>query len=238
MTATPKEKLLGLIRWTRGFRRASHPCHQGFGEGSGPEWPKSSKKQPPEVYAESFARLATHLSFHFALRVGATARRVVPRVDDAAPLTVGIAAPDRHSPPRHLHRFSIGAGHGHFVIAAHVGQLAVRGESHVSRHPMHFEAWDFKAVRHERSESALSFDDRLARRDDHRIVAPVRDRLLDVFAFGRGRRPLRVAREQCGCFGGRIKCRRSAPGPETGCKQNECGCSHHADAIRDCGNGR
>ena len=72
----------------------------------------------------SFARTSKRKS---NVRVDSSrGRRLVPGVDDAAPLTVRVAAPDRYGSSGQRQQFAVRTGHDHLVVGAHVGELAVQ----------------------------------------------------------------------------------------------------------------
>src|SRR5262249_51869908 len=71
--------------------------------------------------------------------------RRVPDVDDAAPLPIGIDAPDAHTATRKRDRLPVGSGDGRLAGRAHVGQRAVGREDGVLRGPVNLEARDLQA---------------------------------------------------------------------------------------------
>src|SRR5438034_7340400 len=61
-----------------------------------------------------------------ALLRNGSSRWLIRDVYYAAPLPIGVQTPDRYSSEMSRHRHTIWARHGQFVLAPHVGQLAVR----------------------------------------------------------------------------------------------------------------
>ena len=60
------------------------------------------------------------------LRYGSGGWLLIRYVYHAAPLSVGVQTPNRYSPEMNRHWRTVWSGRGQFVLAAHVGQLAVR----------------------------------------------------------------------------------------------------------------
>ena len=116
---------------------------------------------------------------------------------------------------------SVGPRHGHLVRASHVGQLAVRRKGDFLRLPANLEARDLQAVGDEAAKRRLAFQRRLPRGHDERIVAPIRNDLLDVLPR-RGGRPLGVPLQQLRLLRPGVERRpRTAPGEKKECCDDE-----------------
>src|SRR6266446_4598088 len=86
--------------------------------------------------------------------------------------------------------------HGQLVLAAHVGQLPVQRERRFFRHPVDFKSRSLETLCDISTNSRLALEHGLSRENEHRIVAPIRDDLLNILPSGGKVSPLRVATEQ------------------------------------------
>ena len=137
-------------------------------------------------------------------------RRFRGNVHYAAPHAIRIATPDRHATRMDRHERSAGAGHSHLVNARHVGHVAVRREHRLLRHPVDLKARRFQALGDVGADRRLAPVDRLAGFDYLRIITPIRDDLLDIFAVRRRLSPFDISLQNlrtCSC---RVKSRLSA----------------------------
>ncbi len=94
------------------------------------------------------------------------------------------------------HRRAVRSRHGELVRPAHIGELAIGREDRLPRNPMDFESRRIQTRCHVRADRRLPLEHGLSRKNEHGIVAPVGNNLLDVFAGSGKVCPLRVPTQQ------------------------------------------
>src|SRR5204863_8729954 len=97
------------------------------------------------------------------LRDGSSWWLLIRYVHYAPPLPVGVQTPDRYSSKMNRHWRTVRSGHSQFVLATHVGQLAVRREHRFFRHPVDFKSRRFETLCDISTNCCLATEDRLSR---------------------------------------------------------------------------
>lgn len=128
----------------------------------------------------------------------------IPDINRATPFAIGFQTPDCDRTALCAGRSAVGSIHRDSILAEHVGKLSIRGKDNVRRCPTDVESRNLHARLNVLAQGCLADDRGQARREDDRIICPVRQDALDVAPFRSGCRPFAIPFQKPGSFPGRV----------------------------------